>query len=493
MVVRIVCLVLAMGILAGCYNVPQPECGFACGPAGACPGDYACNMAVNRCQLMGTSPSCAPAPGLDAGMDTIRDSQDDFFPPMVVDSSRSPAPDATAVPLDSVISLAFSEEVVGVHGGSFTLEANGSTVSALVNPFPTSATLRPTSPLLPSTVYTVRVLSSIADLAGNPLVMPSVWQFTTGSDMVPPFVMLRSPAINATGVGVGAAIFVDFSEEVTGVTSSSFVVSTGGAPIAGTVNYMTGTRRAELVKAIQLAPNTTYTVSLSSAIRDTASNPLSAVSWTFTTGPDQQAPMVVARTPAAASAGVPVSTQVTASFDENVMTISGTTFTLTPMGGSPVAAVVMYAAGTRTATLTPELQLAPNTQHTAMLSAAITDTSGNPFASTSWTFTTGADTVGPRVALTSPADLATAVPTSSTITVQFDEPVQNVSTTTFTVNGGAIPGTIALSANATVATFSPDAALPPSATISVNLTTAITDTIGNALATPSAFSFMTGP
>lgn len=428
---------------------------------------------------------------MDAGIDTVRDSQDDFIPPMVIAGSLVPAPDATGVAFDPVIRVAFSEDVLGVNSGSFTLEANGSAVFSIVNYEPSTrmATLQPANPLLPSTGYTVRVLDSIADYAGNPLVMPTVWRFTTGADTTPPFITLRSPAFNATGVGVGAAIFVDFSEEVAGVTSSSFVVATGGTPIAGTVTYTAGTRRAELTKTTQLAANTTYNVSLDSSIVDTASNPLAAVSWIFTTGPDLQAPMVVTRAPSPASTGIPVTAQVTATFDENVMNVSITTFTLTPQGGSPVAATVTYAAGTRTARLAPDLQLASNTQHTATLTTAVTDTSGISLAPTSWTFTTGTDTIGPRIAQTTPADLATAVATSATIAVRFDEPVQNVA---LTVNGGAITGTLVMSAGNTLATLTPNASLPASATITVSVPTAITDTTGNAL-TATTFSFATGP
>ncbi len=93
---------------------------------------------------------------------------------------------------------------------------------------------------------------------------------------------------------------------------------------------------------------------------------------------------------------------------------------------------------------------------------------------------------------TTPAALATGVAVGTTIVVQFDEPVQNVSTTTFTVNGGAITGEITLSAGNTIASFKPDVALPAGATISVNLTAAITDAASNAIA-PLAFSFMTAP
>ncbi len=54
-------LALAFGaIVPGCYTVPEPVCGFACGPNGACPDDYTC-MGDSRCHLNG-------APMMSCGM-----------------------------------------------------------------------------------------------------------------------------------------------------------------------------------------------------------------------------------------------------------------------------------------------------------------------------------------------------------------------------------------------------------------------------------------
>ena len=247
MVARISCVALVVGFLAGCYDIPQPECGFACGPAGECPSDYSCNSAVNRCELDGSPRSCATTP--DAGMDTIRDAPDDFTPPQVI---------------------------------------------------------------------------------------------------------FRAPAEDTIGVGVGDDIFVDFSESVTGVSNASFTVTQGGLPVAGSVTYsdIFGSR-ATFTQSIQLAANSAYTVNLTSAIRDTATlpNPLMPVTWIFTTGPDQLIPAVQGRSPINASTGIPVTAQVSARFDEQVLNVTTTSFTLTPQGGSPVATTVGYTAGTRTATL----------------------------------------------------------------------------------------------------------------------------------------------
>jgi hypothetical protein len=56
--------------LPACYDVPQPDCGFRCGPDGACPEDYTCSTTDGRCHLNGTPASlvCGSAAG-DAGID----------------------------------------------------------------------------------------------------------------------------------------------------------------------------------------------------------------------------------------------------------------------------------------------------------------------------------------------------------------------------------------------------------------------------------------
>ena len=54
--------------LPACYDVPQPQCGFRCGPDGACPEDYTCSPADGRCHLDG-SPASLVCAASDAGVD----------------------------------------------------------------------------------------------------------------------------------------------------------------------------------------------------------------------------------------------------------------------------------------------------------------------------------------------------------------------------------------------------------------------------------------
>jgi hypothetical protein len=66
--VRRLGVALASLLLMACYDVPQPECGFRCGPDGACPDDYTCNTGDGRCHLDSAPPSLVCGAGVDAAI-----------------------------------------------------------------------------------------------------------------------------------------------------------------------------------------------------------------------------------------------------------------------------------------------------------------------------------------------------------------------------------------------------------------------------------------
>jgi hypothetical protein len=43
---------IALALLAGCFNAPKPNCAFLCGEGNACPDEYQCSTADNRCHLL---------------------------------------------------------------------------------------------------------------------------------------------------------------------------------------------------------------------------------------------------------------------------------------------------------------------------------------------------------------------------------------------------------------------------------------------------------
>ncbi|MEA2449491.1 MAG: hypothetical protein QOG63_1423 [Thermoleophilaceae bacterium] len=104
-------------------------------------------------------------------------------------------------------------------------------------------------------------------------------------DFAPPHAHARTPGSGQSGVPVTAQVLVGFSERVVGVRSSSFeLLAPGGGRVPARVRFTPGARRATLVPRHRLRWHTRYRVRLSSAITDTALNPLAAApSWKFTT------------------------------------------------------------------------------------------------------------------------------------------------------------------------------------------------------------------
>jgi hypothetical protein len=128
--------------------------------------------------------------------------------------------------------------------------------------------------------------------------------------------------------------------------------------------------------------------------------------WLVKVGESDTTPPTVASTsPASGASGVSVETVVTATFSEAMdeSTITTGSFTVAGVSGS-----VAYNSGSYTATFTPAADLAYDTTYTASLSTAVTDTSGNPLASTySWSFTTETEPAGPvAVSLDAPDEAA---------------------------------------------------------------------------------------
>ena len=233
--------------------------------------------------------------------------------------------------------------------------------------------------------------------AGTQKKFPYFAMFSSGSaapaDTTAPAVTATSPAAGTGGVAVGSTVTATFSEPVQGVTGSTFTVRpAGGTPVAATV---TGSgNQWTLDPGADLTPGVTYTAELASGITDTATNPLPGHGWTFTTaaagGGDTAPPTLTHHTPWADAKNISRTINVTATFSEEVATVTTETFTLTPTaGGAPIPATVRYNATGGKWVLNPGVTLDASTTYTVTLTAGITDVQGNPFAGHSWRFTTG--------------------------------------------------------------------------------------------------------
>ncbi|MFA6008003.1 MAG: Ig-like domain-containing protein [Candidatus Shapirobacteria bacterium] len=322
-------------------------------------------------------------------------------------SSTVPANLAVAVALNGNLTASFNEAMKSstISDTTFTLAGPGTTVVPGVVSLSVDgliATFNPAADLAASTLFTATITTGAQDLAGNALASSHAWTFTTGAvpDTTAATVLSTVPAANATDVAIASYITATFSEAMTTGTisgTSFFLAGPGSTAVAGAVSY-TGTT-ATLNPNVDLAYNTLYTATLTTAVTDLAGNPLAANKiWTFTTGvaPDTTAPTVISTVPAASATDIAIANDVTATFSEAMTTgtISGTSFILAGPGTTAVAGSVSYT-GT-TATFNPAANLAYSTLYTATLTTAVTDMAGNPLAAAKvWTFTTAAEVVTP--------------------------------------------------------------------------------------------------
>ena len=275
----------------------------------------------------------------------------------------APLANATGVPVNTkIISVAFSKAMdqttltpasfklthgnpaVAVAGGAVTYVASSNVATLTL----------PAADLLPLTVYTVTVTTAAKDATGVALAANFVWTFSTATISV---VDTTRPTVTATGVyGItgntsGAidqplnrsttAIFSEPMDPLSITTPPAFTLTHGGAPavaVAGVVTYAVASKTATFNPDADLLPNTLYTSTITTAVKDLAGNTMLAdYVWTWTTGilPDTHpahGALIPTRTILASN--VPLNQDITVTLSEEMdpLTITNLTFTVTGAG-----------------------------------------------------------------------------------------------------------------------------------------------------------------
>ncbi|MBI3810836.1 MAG: Ig-like domain-containing protein [Nitrospirae bacterium] len=316
-------------------------------------------------------------------------SSSDTTPPTV--SSTQPAADATGIALNTTITATFSEamDATTLTAATFILMAGGTAVTGTVSYTGTTATFTPSAALASNTLLTAKITTGAQDLAHNPLAADFSWQFTTAPDTTPPTVISTNPANNAVDVPLNSSITATFSEPMdhTTLSNTTFIVSTGGVPIAGRIGYsstsVTFTPTSSLINV------TDYTATITTGVKDLAGNSLAAdFAWSFTSGGaiDNIPPTVISTTPATHATNVPFNTTISATFSEAMDPSSITTDSFkVSTGGGFITGTVNYS-GT-TATFTPDTPLASAATYTASIKTFAKDLAGNALAADyNWQF-----------------------------------------------------------------------------------------------------------
>ena len=335
-------------------------------------------------------------------------------------TAMSPGEDSSGTGINSKITATLSEAmisdvIIATNPPNFRLTSGATSIPGTASYDSTNhiAVFTPTAPLAPNTRFTATIITGVKDVAGNPLMKDFAWCFETGAttDSTPPSVTFTDAA---AGVAVNRKITATFSEDMDGstITPASFSVA-GPTPVSGTVTYL---RRTAVFKpSSSLAPNATYTATITTDVKDLAGNALQANTWSFATGASADltapAPVVDPFSPANAATGVAIGTAIKVSFNEPMdpATITTESFTVTVPDATPgappvrVIGTVAFDASTNTAIFTridhlvtpvlfhptPVSNLEPNTTYTATLTTGAKDMAGNALASNLvWSFTT---------------------------------------------------------------------------------------------------------
>lgn len=414
---------------------------------------------------------------------------------------------ATDVAVDAPISATFNMPMSPASITTATFKVvgpGGAAVAGAVTYNGLTATFTPSASLASGTTYTATITTGAATPGGTQLIGNYVWNFTTSS---PPLTVVSTVSVNAaTGVPVDQVLSATFSEamDCTGFPAGAFrvVAAPGSTPVPGTIGC-TGAV-ATFTPAADLAYNTVYTATISTAAKDLAGTQLAGdYVWSFRTLPALTSPTVIATVPVNGATAVPTNQALSATFSVamNPSTISATTFTLkTTTSGTSVPGAVTYVAAGSVATFTPTATLAPTTEYTATITTGAADLSGAALAGNYvWTFTTAALplAVPPTVISTVPADLATNVPLNQTVSATFSEAMDpaTINSGTFSLAGpGATPvaGLVAYSAISDTLTFTPASNLPASTLFTATITTGAKNLAGTALAGNYVWTFTTG-
>jgi hypothetical protein len=308
-------------------------------------------------------------------------------PPTV--SFVSPTEGATGVPRITPVVAAFDHAMDKPSTeAAFSLKrtSDGAAVSGSFGWYGNALIFSPSSPLANATGYTAMVNAGAKDTAGDPLVAPKSWQFTTATQ---PLISVVVPADNATEVlpnGPVVAVFDTLMDKPSAEAAFSLKRTSDGAAVSGSFGWY---GNALIFKPnADLSGGTQYTATVSMAAKDLAGHPLPvAKTWRFTT---TNRPIIDFVYPADGATGASRSYVTLAVFNKAMDKPSAeAAFSLKRTSdGTPVSGNFGWYGNALI--FSPSAPLSANSQYTAAVSGTAKDLAGNTLANpTTWRYTTG--------------------------------------------------------------------------------------------------------
>ncbi len=412
-----------------------------------------------------------------------------FTPGSISFDSKSGGVDSlTPASMSPIIVLKFSQAVnpSSVNAQNVVLrETVSQTAVALGSAFTpntsnTEFTLLTAHNLLPSTQYTVAISSITLPNGASFNTKTLTLTFLTGSDKTPT-VVLDTPGNNASNVNREPIIQVTFSTAVSGVNSSnvSLVPSDGTPSPAITITQTSDTKYSITIPQGQpLQPNTKYSLNFNNGIADTSGDTLASTVFNFTTGTAVN-PIVTMNTPVNNATNVNREPIIQVMFNTAVSGVESSNVSLVPSDGTQPPVITITQTSDTTYYITTQ-QLKSNIQYSLNFNNRIVNTSGVTLTSTTFDFTTGAS-VTPIVTILPVNNEKTVSLDTRSITLQFNESVQNANITTVKLLNGSTAVTLlapTVDTTGTIYKFAIEssALLSPGATYTVNVESGITDT-----------------
>lgn len=363
--------------------------------------------------------------------------------------STSPSANEANVSRTTPITATFDDDLDDTTVNANTFFVNNQQITGAVTYNNRVATFTPDTALAVPGTYAVNLTTGIQNLSGNSLPGPYTWVFTTGTavDTTAPTVTATSPLDQATDVAITATASATFDKDLDAstVNGANFYLTANGQTVAGTVTYDFGTRTILFTPASNLDYETDYVATISSQIKGANGTNLAATqTFSFSTevDPTTQPPNITGVVPLENATAIDVATTITATFDRDMDAASiNQTNTSLARGANPVAYQIAYDAGTRTATITPNANLAYESEYTATFTTGVRSSNNiNMLQNKTWTFTTEEDptTTPPEVNTTTPADGAVDVHPGDPITIVFtkDMDATALNANTVLVNDG---------------------------------------------------------
>ena len=323
----------------------------------------------------------------------------------------------------------------------------------------------------------------------------------TTSDTTTPTVLAVGPPNNATGVGVNASIWVEFSKPIdpTSVDGTTVQISGGSQTVTPlSISFDSTGSMAKITPLAPLPPSTLMTVSIN-GVSDPEGNVVTTATSHFTTGAglDLTVPSVVAVS-LVANDTIPTNTgSFTVEFSEPMDPLSVNTTTMylyDTVTGSYLPGSVSASSDGRTFSFLPGGTLP--TGHLVYLQVnGSWDLTGNSVGSPYWYFTIGSgpDTTPPTVLEVSPLASLTNVSTTAPVQIEFSKEISasSLAGVQLLQGGNPVAATVSLSRANSVVTLTPANLLLPNTTYTVSVS-GVPDVQGTVMASTFSSSFTTG-